>query len=139
MYEASERAALWGIAVVQAVLHCLVRRGELRRRPLFCPRLELIFGNRHVWLLQENSLQIGFRLRKGLAPALAQDVELFQIVLEQISRHFRLFERIADPYSRNVPIQNVPELVHGLRIDLQGLLKELNAQELLRPLSGAEP
>jgi len=89
--------------------------------------------------LQDNFSQIGLRLREGLATALAQDVELLQIVFEQIGRHFGLLERVADTHGRNVPVQNLPELVHGLRIDFQGLLQELHARELMCPLGRAEP
>ena len=38
-----------------------------------------------------------------------------------------------------MPVKNMPQLIHRLRIDLQRLLKELDAQEHLRPPSGAKP
>ena len=72
--------------------------------------------------LEEQLLQRPFLFRERLASTLSQDVQLCHIVLEQVGRHFRLLEGVANPHGGNVPEQDVSELIHRLRIDLQSLL-----------------
>jgi hypothetical protein len=84
-------------------------------------------------------LQLRFVLTERLASSLAKNIQLCHIMFEQVRRHLWLLERVIDPNGGNMPVQDVPQLIHGLRVDFQRLLQKLDAQEFLRPLRRTEP
>src|SRR5713101_1695332 len=107
---------LWIASVIPA---WTTYRAALRGSPLKCS--EIFF-------------QCYFVLCKRFAAALAENIELGHIVLEQVRCHFRLLERVANADGRDVAKQDVPKLVHRLCVNFQRLLEELHTHQLLRPL-----
>src|SRR3954452_20307361 len=59
-------------------------------------------------------------------------------MLEKVRRHFRLRERVADSDCWDVLEKDDPELVHRLRVDLECLLQELDAEQVSNPTFLAE-
>ena len=95
--EAAYLSVRWALVESSQTCDDLMRdtqRQAMRIRVLPGTLHESVLRGRHYY--SKNSLSFISRDPNELAPPLPQDVQLIRIMLEQVSRHFRLCELIAD-------------------------------------------